>query len=64
MAMIFDLLWLVFHGLLPKMKFNLYKIFTSDAMQDNAKQGFRKTSNQIFIFDYFSWYLANIFLKK
>ena len=46
------------------MKFNLYKIFTSAAMQDNAKQRFRETSNQIFTFDYFSWYLDNIFLKK
>ena len=35
-ATILDLFWVVLHGKLPQMWSNVYKNFTTDAMQDNA----------------------------
>ena len=35
-AIILDLFYVIFHRLLPQLRFNLYKIFTSDAIQNNT----------------------------
>ena len=39
-AIIFNLIWGVFHGVLPQMSSNLYKSFTSDAIKLSPKNEF------------------------
>ena len=35
-AIFLDLFYMIFHRLLPQLRFNLYQIFTSDAVQNNT----------------------------
>ena len=35
-AIILDKFWVIFYGLLPQMRFNLYKSFTGDAKEGNT----------------------------
>ena len=45
-AIILDLFWVVFYEVLPQMRFNLYQIFNSDAMQ---KTHFLAHSKRFFV---------------
>ena len=44
-AIILGKFWVVFDGLLPQMRFNLYKSFTGDKKQGNTSHDFANLKN-------------------